>query len=170
MGVGCDCRGSCTCLGVYLIWLCGCGVSNLRHLRIMAGVHTSTSHSGEAMTSGLRSPTGRRGVACGVRGTRQGVGGFSSSGGGGGSSSSPHTDISPSNSSRSSSSSSCLGVTDILPKSNGDFLLPRSASWSAFSLPRIPMCDGACIHLISVPWRSVSSKICAHRSAWATSP
>ena len=108
IGVGCDCRGSCNCCGVYLIWLCGCGVSILRHLRIMAGVHTSTSHSGEAMTSGLRTPTGRCGVACGVCGIRQGVGGFSSSGGGG-SSSSPQTDTSPSNSSRSSSSSSCLG-------------------------------------------------------------
>ena len=84
IGVGCDCSGSCTCCGVYLIWLRGCGVSILRHLRTMAGVHTSTSHSGEAMTSGLRIPTGRCGVACGVCGIRQGVGGFSPSGGGGG--------------------------------------------------------------------------------------
>ena len=82
MGVGCDCGNRNGC-GVYLIWLRGCGVSILRHLRTMAGVHTSISHSGESMISGLGIPTSRCGVACGVFGVRQGVGGWSSSGGGG---------------------------------------------------------------------------------------
>ena len=82
MGVGCDCSGIRDGCGVYLMWLRGSGVPTLRHLRTMAGVHISTSHSGDSMIPGLGIPTCRCGVACGVLGVRQGVGGWSSSGGG----------------------------------------------------------------------------------------
>ena len=49
----------------------------------MAGVHTSTSHRGDAVIPGLGIPTCRFGVACGSL-VRWGVGGHSSSSGGGG--------------------------------------------------------------------------------------
>ena len=70
IGVGCECSGIRGGGGVHLIWLWGSGVPILRHLRVMAGVHASTSHSGDSLIPGLGIPTCRFGVACGVPGVR----------------------------------------------------------------------------------------------------